>query len=332
MDADRCELCDQDPIDRRRFISRVGGAAAALALSPALAWDAIAEEAEKAPQTLSLELFGKLGQHFDRRIMQDLLHPSDTPLLNEVHANWMVSPLRVRDMPRDLRSLTDDVLRSAVSRASYRRFRRQMRDDSGGLDEYSVGFCGVPNGDGELFQLMITGRHFTLRVDGNYDDKIAFGGPILYGHGEERRAELNLWYDHVLQGTSMCDMLDGKQRRKAVTLSELPDENVVTARPAITHDGISFSELSDDQLAHAIKVIERLLGQYGPEAIKEMRAVIAANGGWSKLSLAFYSRFDRHFDGKWDVWRVEGPGFLYFFRGEPHVHAYINIGKQAGGR
>jgi hypothetical protein len=28
----------------------------------------------------------------------------------------------------------------------------------------------------------------------------------------------------------------------------------------------------------------------------------------------------------WDMWRIEGPSFVWHFRGAPHVHAYINIG------
>ena len=31
-------------------------------------------------------------------------------------------------------------------------------------------------------------------------------------------------------------------------------------------------------------------------------------------------------DKIWDVWRIEGPSFVWHFRGDPHVHAYINIG------
>ena len=35
------------------------------------------------------------------------------------------------------------------------------------------------------FQWMLTGRHTTMRADGDSVDKAAFGGPIVYGHGEE---------------------------------------------------------------------------------------------------------------------------------------------------
>ena len=31
-------------------------------------------------------------------------------------------------------------------------------------------------------------------------------------------------------------------------------------------------------------------------------------------------------DKVWDVWRLEGPTWVSYFRGAPHVHAYINVG------
>jgi hypothetical protein len=27
----------------------------------------------------------------------------------------------------------------------------------------------------------------------------------------------------------------------------------------------------------------------------------------------------------WDVWQIEGPNMLWYFRGAPHVHCWVNI-------
>jgi hypothetical protein len=32
----------------------------------------------------------------------------------------------------------------------------------------------------------------------------------------------------------------------------------------------------------------------------------------------------------WDNWRLEGPSFVFYFRGSPHVHMWVNIGSDAG--
>jgi len=47
-----------------------------------------------------------------------------------------------------------------------------MHDDSGGIEDYSVAIFGTPGSD--KFQWELTGRHLTLRADGNSVDKAAF--------------------------------------------------------------------------------------------------------------------------------------------------------------
>ena len=32
----------------------------------------------------------------------------------------------------------------------------------------------------------------------------------------------------------------------------------------------------------------------------------------------------------WDSWRLEGPSFVWSFRGTPHVHVWVNIASDAG--
>ena len=46
---------------------------------------------------------------------------------------------------------------------------------------------------------------------------------------------------------------------------------------------------------------------------------------FDQLHMAFYKNKDLGNDGVWDVWQIEGPSALIFFRGEPHVHAYVHI-------
>ena len=45
--------------------------------------------------------------------------------------------------------------------------------------------------------------------------------------------------------------------------------------------------------------------------------------------MAFYESNDIGNDHEWDIWRLEGPTFVWHFRGAPHVHAYVNIAKKA---
>ena len=50
-----------------------------------------------------------------------------------------------------------------------------------------------------------------------------------------------------------------------------------------------------------------------------------AQGGLDECHLAFYKSDDIGEDGVWDIWRLEGPSFVWHFRGAPHVHVWVNV-------
>ena len=47
--------------------------------------------------------------------------------------------------------------------------------------------------------------------------------------------------------------------------------------------------------------------------------------GLEACNLAYYSQEDIGDDGVWDNWRLEGPSFVWHFRGSPHVHVWVNV-------
>jgi hypothetical protein len=54
-----------------------------------------------------------------------------------------------------------------------------------------------------------------------------------------------------------------------------------------------------------------------------------SQGGLDKCSLSFYREDDIGGDGVWDIWRIEGPSFVWHYRGAPHVHVWVNIADDA---
>ena len=88
-----------------------------------------------------------------------------------------------------------------------------------------------------------------------------------------------------------------------------------------------MSELSKDQRAHVRKVLSDILAPYREADVKEAMKLIN-DGGFKNLHMAFYKNHDIGDDGMWDVWQIEGPNMICFFRGDPHVHAWINIKKE----
>jgi hypothetical protein len=48
-------------------------------------------------------------------------------------------------------------------------------------------------------------------------------------------------------------------------------------------------------------------------------------GGLAGCRLSFFADSDVGDDKVWDNWRLEGPAFVWHFRGDPHVHVWVNI-------
>ena len=112
------------------------------------------------------------------------------------------------------------------------------------MDSYSVAIFGEPGGDG--FQWEMTGRHLTLRADGDRDDKVAFGGPLVYGHGESVPSQ-NLYHYQTKMANEVFQALNPEQRERAL-LTKAPRENAVQVQGEQgSFPGISFSEFSSDQ-------------------------------------------------------------------------------------
>jgi hypothetical protein len=93
--------------------------------------------------------------------------------------------------------------------------------------------------------------------------------------------------------------------------------------------GIAVGALTDDQKGLVEDVVKVVLAPYRKEDVDEAMAVLKAGGGFEKLHMAFYKTDNIGDDMEWDIWRLEGPSFVWHFRGAPHVHAYVNIARQA---
>ena len=68
-----------------------------------------------------------------------------------------------------------------------------------------------------------------------------------------------------------------------------------------------------------------LVEPYRKEDQEEALECLKRQGGLTKCNLAFYKEGDIGNDGEWDNWRLEGPAFVWYFRGYPHVHVWVNV-------
>ncbi len=76
-------------------------------------------------------------------------------------------------------------------------------------------------------------------------------------------------------------------------------------------------------------LIVQLLSNIRAFAANEVRACWGANGGVDQPRLTFFKEGDIGNDGVWDIWKLEGPAFSWFFRGSPHVHTWLNVARKA---
>jgi len=318
-----CPDCESD-LSRRDFLRTAGGTTLAGAVGSLLIPSAGLYAAPSA-KSVAETAVGRFYESLTDQQRDAICLPFNHPQQSKISANWHITkPAIGDDFYRDeQRALITDIVKGITSEDGYKRFVKQMEEDDGGIDFYSVAVFGKP-GNGP-FQWEMTGRHLTMRADGDSVDQAAFGGPIVYGHGEEDPRD-NLFHYQTKSAHELFLALDAPQAKQAL-IDEAPRESAVPIQgKAGPFPGIAVSELTDDQQELVSKTVRVLLAPYRPEDVDEVMEILKASGGVESLHMAFYRQGDLNKDKVWDIWRIEGPSFVWHFRGAPHVHAYINIG------
>jgi hypothetical protein len=88
--------------------------------------------------------------------------------------------------------------------------------------------------------------------------------------------------------------------------------------------------MAPDQKEATLKVLHSLIEPYTLEDQQRVLAHLQKQGGLERCSLAFYRSGDHGHGGEWENWRLEGPAFVCYFRGYPHVHLWINVAGEPG--
>lgn len=318
---------DCDAVDRRDFLKAVGGVTVASALASTLGTLPRAFAAPS-PTSAAETAVGRFYTSLSSEQKKTICFGFSDPLRQKVNANWHITKPTIGGdfYTKEQRQLIDEIVKNVTSADGYGRLLKQMEYDDGGINAYSVAVFGEP-GTG-AFEWELTGRHLTLRADGNSVDKAAFGGPIVYGHGEED-PKANLFLYQTQQVNEVFKALDTNQAKQAL-VEKAPAEAAVSIQgDAGKFPGLAVGQLSADQKQLVTKTLQVLLAPYRQEDADEAMEIVKSTGGIDKLHMAFYQQGDLGNDKVWDIWRVEGPAFVWHFRGAPHVHAYINIGMAA---
>ncbi|MBX7168865.1 MAG: DUF3500 domain-containing protein [Pirellulales bacterium] len=332
-----CPDCSPTNWNRREFLHQAGAAALAASALGSNLWTPAGlradEQSPSQPESLVKQLYGSLNEAQRKVTCFDWEHvDSERGLLRtRVANNWQISEAEIGSdlFNKDQQALIRQIFEGLYNPEWVKRIDQQLDDDAGGYGvDQTIAIFGKPGED--KFEFVMTGRHLTIRCDGNSADHVAFGGPIFYGHAAEGFNEQpnhpgNVFWPQALAANKIFQMLDGKQRAASL-ISKLPHEQAVAFRgTAGGYPGLPMKELSSDQREHAQQVLMSLLEPYRASDRDEALACLKTQGGLDACSLAFYKEGDIGNDEVWDCWRIEGPSFVWYYRGAPHVHVWVNV-------
>lgn len=333
-----CDSIDTQGVDRRQFLKGVSIAAAA-AVSGSPLWAASTASAAplpfSTPESDVKALFETLTPKQKETVCFDWDYKDPTRGLLRTHVsnNWHITKPAI-DSPfytKEQRDLILQIFKGVFNPDWHAKFFKQLKDDTDGKPwgaDQNIAIFGKPGTN--QFEFVMTGRHMTIRADGNSESHVALGGPIFHGHAASGANEKvhhpgNVFWHQAMLANKVYDMLSGKQQKEAL-VKKRPAESAVAFRgPTGKFPGIPLTELSKDQREGVQKVLTSLVEPYRKEDQDEVMACLKAQGGLDKCSLAFYQEGDIGDDNEWDNWRIEGPAFVWYFRGHPHVHIWINV-------
>ena len=163
---------------------------------------------------------------------------------------------------------------------------QQLKDDAGGFGkDQNIAMFGKPGDD--KFEFVMTGRHMTLRCDGNTTEHVAFGGPIFYGHAargfdEEPTHPGNVFWEQALLANKVYEMLDGKQRKLAEVAKRRANEAVVAFKAPDGHlPRHPVSELSTDQKDQVQTALQKLIEPYRQGDPDEVVKCLKPKAAWT---------------------------------------------------
>ena len=329
-----CECSSQ--VTRRTFLKTTVAGAAAVATSPLTALAVSRAEKVAAKKAASETLVGTLYKSFNDEQKKAVCFPFDHPLRSKVDNNWMITDKKLSEFyTKDQQAMIREIFIGLHSPEYAERVVQQVEHDGGkeGFGGSSIALFGEP-GTGK-FEFVLAGRHVTRRCDGDSVEGAAFGGPIFYGHAAKSFNEPanhpgNVYWYQAVRANEVFKMLDGKQRDLA--LLDEPREEKGTATVKLTGKtdlpGIPVAALSRDQKELVRKVMADVLAPFRKRDVEEALKLVEKNG-FDNLHMSFYKHEDIGNDGVWDVWQIEGPAMLWYFRGAPHVHTWVHVREKA---
>lgn len=287
------------------------------------------------PESLASSLYRSLSQSQRREVCFEWDHrdPQRGLLRTFISNHWQITRPCIRSdfYTHAQQCLIHEAFRDLFDPEWYPRFIKQLKDDTNGHPwgaDQSIALFGDP--DTGPFQFVITGRHLTWRADADSSGRSAFGGPILYGHQatgyyERPNHPGNVFWVQALCASRLAGMLDDQQLQHAV-VDALPPETEIGFRSV--RPGIAVAALTAEQRRQLDTTLAVLVEPFRVSDRARVTECLGRQGGLEQCHLTF-ARDGRMSAPQWDNWRIEGPSFVWHFRGFPHVHVWVHIADDA---
>ena len=273
---DPCPDCDNgmEALDRRTFLRAAGATAgAALFATPRLL--KAAPSVNSAAETAVSALYETRTDDQRKSVCFDWDHKTKDRGLLRTHVsnNWDITKPHIRSefYTKKQQDVIHDIFKGIINPEWYAKFLKQLKDDTDGHEwgtDQSIAIFGKPGSD--KFEFVMTGRHMTIRADGNTTEHVAFGGPIFYGHAasgfnEKPGHPNNVFWHQAVAANQVFQMMDPKLQMKALIEVRPNEIKVPFQGPKGTYTGCPVAEITKDLQIELQKVLMTLLEPYRKE-------------------------------------------------------------------
>jgi hypothetical protein len=277
---------------------------------------------------LAAEIHAELATSTGARACFDYDHP-----LRQVHNRgvWLGGlTVNAATLSWNARRALTTILRDNLPAAGFERLLSQFPSSFSGVNFLQLLLFGTP-GRGP-WQILLSGIHLNLRVGSPAHDGTAFGGPQVYGdqRGNERpglpgnvfRYQMQAAHELISGLTPAC--------RGEIRVAQAPPQTCIAVQGRDGRfDGLPVGDLPIRSRRQAQAVVTVILENYGEESGAYAWECLQRNGGVDGLYFADYDvdfQGGRHAgDSPSQIFRLEGPSAVFYFRGEPHVHAFVSV-------
>lgn len=279
-------------------------------------------------QALSAQLYNSL----DSNTKDEVCVPYDHPYRQYHNRGVWGGGARIHaiSFDRKQRQILTDLLYAGLSNSGRSVMPEQFFMNWPGVHLAKVLICGDPNTS--EYQTILTGPHLNLRLGGKNREGVAFGGPQIYGDqrgNEDQGLPGNRYQFQFHLAHALFETLTPGQRTQAV-LEETPIQTQIEVQGRSgAFQGIPVAELSDDSKAATRRLVDGILSIYPEDDVAYAWRCINHNGGIDEIHLSYYVEGEVDGSGQYQIFRLEGPGSVFFFLGYPHVHGFVNIAMDA---